>query len=94
MERFVPYHQDMTDPATSFSHQLDLLGFHVLHCEARPMKYTFGNANRLAAALRAVNPFLGRLSGPAEQSEYTRDLMKELAEMETPGMDRGRAEAR
>ena len=41
------------------------------------MSYTFNNANQLVAALKAVNPFVGRI--PQElQMSYMMDLMAEL----------------
>ena len=59
------------------------------------MEFVFGNANQLVAALKAVNPFVGRVQGgPDEQMRYMRELIGELRAMATPGMDSGKAVAR
>ncbi len=95
VERFVPCHQDSTDPAAAFAGQLSAAGLEVASCcEARDMTFQFGNANQLAAALRAVNPFVGRIPTEEERSAYMADLFAEIAAVGTQGMQSGRAVAR
>lgn len=93
VEKFVPCHQDHTDPATSFSMELDTIEFQVISCEARTMKFQFSNANQLVTALKAVNPFLSRI--PAElHGKFMIDILQELKNLRTPGMEhQGQPEA-
>ena len=94
MEQYIPSHQDSTDPSATFSHHLDTVGFQVQHCEARNMTFEFSNVNQLVAAVKAVNPFVSRLPSVQMQMVYMRDLLSELKNMETPGMETGKAMAR
>ena len=73
---------------------LDTIGFQVLTCEARDKSYTFGNANQLVAALKAVNPFLHRLPTQERKSAFMMDLVGELSKAKTPGLEAGQAQAR
>jgi hypothetical protein len=77
VEVFVPCHQDMTDPATSFSQQLNNSGFEISHCEARKFSFSFPNANQVVAAIAAVNPFLPRIP-KEEQVNNLRFLYKKV----------------
>ena len=62
VEDFIPVYQDTTDPAAEFSSLLSRTGFYVRKCEAVEFSFTFSNQNQLMAALKAVNPFLSRIS--------------------------------
>ncbi len=68
MESFIPAQQDETDPAGSFRAKVVRAGLEPVRCEARCLSYAFDNANALADALKAVNPFVGRLEDPKEQA--------------------------
>ncbi len=80
MESFVPQQQDEPDPAATFRAKVLRSGLDPVRCEARHLSYAFDNANALAASLRAVNPFLGRLrGGERERAEYVARLVGECA---------------
>ena len=79
---------------TISSYQQCLYHPKVVSCEARDLEFLFSNANQLAAALKAVNPFLGRLPGDVERVRFMRELLGELKDMDTPGMEEGKAVAR
>lgn len=92
VEEFMPVYQDSTDPGKEFRAILTRAGFTVRNCEATEFSYTFHNQNQLAAALKAVNPFLCRI--PLElQHEFIMESLILLNKMENH-LGTTRAEAR
>lgn len=93
VEEFMPVYQDSTDPAREFRTILKEAGFTIRTCEATEFSYTFMNQNQLAAALKAVNPFLPRIPQDM-QHEFVMDSLILLARMEKNSILTSKAEAR
>ena len=91
VEDFIPVYQSTSSPDTVFRDAVVKAGLHVKRCETKEVSFTFSNHNQAVAAVKAVNPFLGRI--PAEmRSEFIGECVATLLRISKS--EPGRIEAR
>lgn len=77
VETFIPVYQSTTSPDTVFRDTMVKSGLQVKRCESKEVSFTFSNDNQAVAAVRAVNPFLGRI--PADlRTEFIAECVATL----------------
>ena len=91
VETFIPVYQGTNSPETVFRDAMVKAGLQVKRCETKEVSFTFSNNNQAVAAVKAVNPFLGRI--PTElRSEFIADCVAKL--MRISKSEPGKIEAR
>ena len=91
VETFIPVYQSTTQPDSVFREEIVKAGLQVRRCETKEVSFTFPNHNQAVAAVKAVNPFLGRIP-PELWSEFIADCVGTL--LRITHSEPGRIEAR
>ena len=69
------------EAANNFENLCQNKGFTVVHCEGKPINYSFETEKDYYNMLKAMDPFLKRI--PDEQvDEYLKDVMDEMKKLE------------
>ena len=91
VETFIPVYQSTTSPDTVFRDTMVKAGLQVKRCESKEVSFTFSNDNQAVAAVRAVNPFLGRIQTEM-RSEFIAECVATL--LQISNSEPGKIEAR